>query len=33
VGTPKGNIQEHEKKWLDLPWQKVRESPARCSVP
>jgi transposase len=26
VGTPKGKIQEHEKKWLDLPWQKVRES-------
>ena len=28
VGTPKGKIQEHEKKWLDLPWQKVRESVA-----
>src|SRR5713226_4564723 len=26
VGTPKGKIQEHEKKWLDLPWQKVRDS-------
>jgi transposase len=26
VGTPKGKIQQHEKKWLDLPWQKVRES-------
>ena len=26
VGTPKGKIQEHEKRWLDLPWQKVRES-------
>ena len=26
VGTPKGRIQQHEKKWLDLPWQKVRES-------
>jgi hypothetical protein len=26
VGTPKGRIQKHEKKWLDLPWQKVRES-------
>jgi Transposase DDE domain len=25
-GTPKGKIQQHEKKWLDLPWQKVRES-------
>jgi outer membrane lipopolysaccharide assembly protein LptE/RlpB len=26
VGTPKGKIREYEKKWLDLPWQKVRES-------
>ena len=31
VGTPKGKIRQHEKKlyekkWLDLPWQKVRES-------
>jgi transposase len=26
VGTPKGRINKHEKKWLDLPWQKVRES-------
>ncbi len=26
VGTPKGKIQQYEKKWLDLPWQKVRES-------
>ena len=26
VGTPKGRIGKHEKKWLDLPWQKVRES-------
>jgi len=26
VGTPKGKIQQSEKKWLDLPWQKVRES-------
>ncbi len=26
VGTPKGKINQHEKKWLDLPWQKVRES-------
>src|ERR1019366_3582963 len=25
-GTPKGRIKQHEKKWLDLPWQKVRES-------
>ena len=26
VGTPKGRVQQHEKKWLDLPWQQVRES-------
>ena len=26
VGTPKGKINQHQKKWLDLPWQKVRES-------
>jgi transposase len=26
VGTPKGRIQQHEKKWLDLPWQQVRDS-------
>jgi len=26
VGTPKGKIQQYEKKWLNLPWQKVRES-------
>jgi hypothetical protein len=26
VGTPKGKINQHEKNWLDLPWQKVRES-------
>jgi hypothetical protein len=26
VGTPKGKIQRYEKKWLDLPWQKVRDS-------
>lgn len=26
VGTPKGKISQHEKKWLDLPWQKVRDS-------
>src|ERR1700674_4171910 len=26
VGTPKGKIQQYEKKWLDLPWQKVRDS-------
>src|SRR6516225_6326656 len=28
VGTPKGRIAQHEKKWLDLPWQKVRDSVA-----
>jgi transposase len=26
VGTPKGRVNQHEKKWLDLPWQHVRES-------
>jgi transposase len=26
VGAPKGRISQHEKKWLDLPWQKVRDS-------
>jgi len=26
VGTPKGRINQHEQKWLDLPWQKVRDS-------
>src|SRR5437879_11004160 len=26
MGTPRGKIQLYEKKWLDLPWQKVRES-------
>src|SRR3954466_5344029 len=26
VGTPKGSIHKHEKKWLDLPWHKVRDS-------
>src|ERR1700687_301320 len=26
VGTPKGRINKHEKKWLDLPWQRVRDS-------
>jgi hypothetical protein len=26
VGTPKGRINQHEKKWLDLPWHKVRDS-------
>ena len=28
VGTPKGKIQQQEKQWLDLPWQKVRDSVA-----
>jgi DDE family transposase len=26
VGTPRGKIRQYEKRWLDLPWQKVRES-------
>jgi transposase len=26
VGTPKGRVNQQEKKWLDLPWQQVRES-------
>lgn len=26
VGTSKAKIQQHERKWLDLPWQKVRDS-------
>jgi len=26
VGTPKGRINQHEKQWLGLPWQKVRDS-------
>src|SRR5213594_1606388 len=26
VGTPKGRIHQHEKQWLDLPWQKVRDA-------
>src|SRR6476659_4396764 len=26
VGTPKGSISKHDKKWLDLPWHKVRDS-------
>ena len=26
VGTPKGRINKHEKMWLDLPWQQVRDS-------
>ena len=26
VGTPTGRINGDEKKWLDLPWQRVRDS-------
>jgi transposase len=26
VGTTKGKINQHEKKWLELPWHKVRDS-------
>jgi transposase len=26
VGTPKGSINKHEKQWLTLPWQQVRDS-------
>ena len=26
VGTPKGRVNQHEKKWLDLPWRQVREA-------
>ena len=26
VGTAKSKIKQHEKQWLDLPWQKVRDS-------
>ena len=26
VGTSRGKIQQYERQWLDLPWQKVRES-------
>src|SRR3954465_9241022 len=26
VGTPEGKINQHEKQWWDLPWQKVRDS-------
>jgi transposase len=26
VGTPKARINQHERKWLELPWQKVRDS-------
>ena len=26
VGTPRGKIKQHEKRWLELPWHKVRDS-------
>jgi transposase len=26
VGTQRSKVREYEKKWLDLPWQKVRET-------
>ena len=26
VGTPKGRINQHEKKWLNLEWQQVRDA-------
>jgi hypothetical protein len=26
VGTPKSKIKQHERKWLDLPWRKVRDA-------
>src|SRR6266481_3988431 len=26
VGTSRGKVKQYEKKWLELPWQKVRES-------
>jgi len=26
VGTPRGRLQKYEKQWLELPWQKVRNS-------
>jgi hypothetical protein len=26
VGTPKARIQQHEQKWLDRPWQQVRDA-------
>jgi len=26
VGTGKGKIKQYQKKWLDLPWHKVRDS-------
>ena len=26
VGTPRGKVNKYEKQWLELPWQKVRDS-------
>src|SRR5258708_31744489 len=26
VGTPKARVNKYEKQWLELPWQKVRDS-------
>jgi len=26
VGTSRGKVQQYERQWLELPWQKVRES-------
>src|ERR1041384_3362279 len=26
VGTPRGRVAKYEKQWLDLPWDKVRDS-------
>jgi hypothetical protein len=26
VGTPKARVTKYEKQWLELPWQKVRDS-------
>jgi hypothetical protein len=26
VGTPRSKIRQYEKKWLDLPWKKVRDA-------
>jgi len=26
VGTPRSKIQQYERQWLELPWQKVRDS-------
>ena len=26
VGTPRGKIKKYEKRWLELPWRKVRDS-------